>query len=306
MKKKVVFITGPGHCGSTLLSLILGSHPDCLALGEFNSYSSHYRAKVPFCQICRGECDFWNRQFNPMETQKLAAVLGNTRLHPYIPLKLEKSFRSFWKKDQVFNPFSLVFSKCNEHILLDSSKNVNWIQQRLAAKEFQDKTIESYILHLVRDGRAVMSSYLRRFNSMNAEIFAKSWKNNTIRKRDLVTIFPEHRRMVVRYEELATQPQEIVNQICDWLEISFDPQMIQYWNHDHHIISGNSGVHSLIWKSRQEKIDEEVTKYQGDYYQEQGLNIKLDLRWKTELSLEQVKTFEKIAGDINQPYEWNN
>ena len=34
MENQIVFIMGPGHCGSTLLDLILGSHSDCFSLGE--------------------------------------------------------------------------------------------------------------------------------------------------------------------------------------------------------------------------------------------------------------------------------
>jgi hypothetical protein len=158
---------------------------------------------------------------------------------------------------------------------------------------------------MIRDGRAVMSSYLRRFKSMTVTKFAEGWKNNTLKKQELVNSFPPDKRILVRYEELATKPEETLQKICDFLQINYSADMIKYWNDDHHIISGNAGVRSLIWQAKQEEITEEVSKYQGDYYQKQGLSIKLDLRWENELSSEQVNEFNRIAGDINQPYEWN-
>ena len=37
---KVVFIMGAGHCGSTLLDLIVGSHSNAFSLGEFKQFGS--------------------------------------------------------------------------------------------------------------------------------------------------------------------------------------------------------------------------------------------------------------------------
>ncbi len=96
-----------------------------------------------------------------------------------------------------------------------------------------------------------------------------------------------------------------MTKVCELLGIDFTPEMIPYWQHDHHVISGNSGVRSLIWRSKQEEIEAEVRKNNGEYYDNLGLKIKLDLRWKEELSKDQVAVFNRIAGDINKAYEWN-
>ncbi len=305
MKKKVLFITGSGHCGSTLLTLMLGSHPECFGLGELNSLPNHYKTNIPICGVCKEKCSFWD-ELNPKELKMLAAVLGNRRNNRYIPLKLEKTMRKILKQDQVFHPYSYLFSLRKENVFVDASKAVGWINQRINAEEFTSGNLESYLIHLVRDGRAVLSSYLRRFKSITAESYTKEWREKTILKNQLYDQFPADRKIIVRYEELATEPEKTLIQVCDLLGIEFSSQMIPFWQYDHHVISGNSGVRSLIWKSKQEEVEAEVRKYQGEYYENQGLKIKLDLRWKKELSEEQVAVFNKIAGDINKPYEWNN
>ncbi|MBP0027326.1 hypothetical protein [Roseofilum sp. Guam] len=45
----------------------------------------------------------------------------------------------------------------------------------------------------------------------------------------------------------------------------------------------------------------------GNYYQypELKIKIKLDLRWKNKLSLENLQVFNSIAGDLNRLDEWD-
>ncbi|MDJ0553307.1 MAG: hypothetical protein QNJ68_02465 [Microcoleaceae cyanobacterium MO_207.B10] len=58
----------------------------------------------------------------------MASVLGNTRLNKYIPLKFEKKNRQFFKTDQIFNPYSFMFSKLdNKKVIIDASKAYPWI-----------------------------------------------------------------------------------------------------------------------------------------------------------------------------------
>lgn len=59
---------GPGHCGSTLLDVMLGSHTNAFSLGEMRHISSrlyNYNDSVKYpsiCGICEGPCPFWNNR----------------------------------------------------------------------------------------------------------------------------------------------------------------------------------------------------------------------------------------------------
>ena len=50
---KVAFILGTGHCGSTLLDLILGSHSKLFSLGEVYRVVSS-EPQIPICDIFDG------------------------------------------------------------------------------------------------------------------------------------------------------------------------------------------------------------------------------------------------------------
>jgi hypothetical protein len=309
MKKKVVSIIGSGRTGSTLLMLILGSHPACFALGELSKLYRYYKTGKPLCGICQGSCEFWNQYFTESELDQLTSILGNTRLNPLIPLSLEKKVRKILNQEQVFNPYSAIFAKLNKQVLIDSSKEVDWVKERYQAPEFTSGKIENYLIHTVRDGRAVMSSKLRITPKLTATEFSHQWVKRIRETNEFFDQFPPERKMIVSYEKFITQNQETLQQLCQLLQIDFIPEMAQYWQHDHHLVAGNTGTRSLILKYRNEEatqVQTQVQKRQGNYYDNMGLQLKLDLRWKDELSLEQLEEFNRIAGDLNKPYEWNH
>lgn len=308
MKKKIVSIIGSGRTGSTLLMLILGSHPDCFALGELSKLYRYYKTGKPLCGICQGTCEFWNQLFDEQELNQLTSVLGNTRLNSLVPLVLEKKIRKIFNQEHIFNPYSTIFSKLNENILIDSSKEVDWVKERYQAQEFTSGKIENYLIHMVRDGRAVMSSKLRITPGLTATEFSHQWAKRIRATNDFFDQFPSERKMVVSYEKFVTQNEEVLQQLCKLLQIDFIPEMAQYWKQDHHLVAGNTGTRSLILKYRNQETNvllDQVQKRQGNYYENMGLQLKLDLRWKDELSSEQLEIFNRIAGELNKPYEWD-
>ena len=80
--------------------------------------------------------------------------------------------------------------------------------------------------------------------------------------------------------------------------------MSEFWKHEHHHIVGSRGTNALIRKYRGLK-QKGVEEIHGSYYEELGLQIKLDLRWKNELSAENLAIFNSLGGERNKPYEWN-
>jgi len=305
MKKKVLFIVGSGRSGSTLLSFILGSHPECFNLGELDKFYRYYQQGKKLCAICREDCSFWNGQFTELERKQLAAVLGNTRLNPYLPLKIERAIHSWLGNRGVFSPYSYLLDKSKESILFDSSKELDWVKEKSSHQEFRSGDLKSHLLFIVRDGRAVMSSILRIRPTWTAERFCQDWSKKMRDAREFYDQFPSDRKMMVRYEELVTQPEQTLKQLCALLAIDFVPEIFSYWKYDHHPVSGNSGTRSLIWRYRDENIQDANYQKQGSYYENVGLNLALDLRWKQELTPEQLKTFEDYCGEINKPYAWD-
>ena len=65
-----IFILGNGHSGSSMLGMILGSHPSMTNIGEaYNSeqeFITHAKARLikknGLCGVCGKDCDFWGSQ----------------------------------------------------------------------------------------------------------------------------------------------------------------------------------------------------------------------------------------------------
>lgn len=303
MKKKVVFIMGIGRSGSTLIDLMIGSHRDAFSLGEISKFPKIVKkGKRKFC--VREDSTFWQDNFTEAELVKLAAGLSNHRLNKYIPLKIERFLREILRQDDILNSYTTLFAKTQKDILVDSSKYICWIANTLKAREFRSGLIEAYLIHMIRDGRAVANSYLRAFPKLTINEFSQRWVSQIQEQKSFYEKFPAEKKMVVRYEELATNPQAVLERVCQLLGIEFTPEMIEYWRHDHHHIVGSRGTNALIFKYRGQQLHQGVREVHGSYYQDTDLGIKFDLRWQKEFSPDQLEVFNKIAGELNKPYEW--
>ncbi len=304
-RRNVVFILGIGRSGSTMLDLMLGSYSQGFSLGEISKLPEifeKYRTPAALCF----DTTFWQDTFALSETQQLAAGLSNHRLHRHIPLKLERWVRERLGCDGILNPYTLLFDKIGKPILIDSSKYPNWVWRKLNAREFRQRQITPYLVHLVRDGRAVLNSYLRAFPDWTVEEFAQRWLDNLEQSQQVYDLFPSDRKMRVRYEVLATETENVVRQICRMLEIPFEPPMLEYWKHEHHYIVGSRSARALIARYRNRPVEAKTQEVHGEYYQTVDLAIRLDQRWKQELEAAKLERFYELIGDRNVPFEWND
>ncbi len=297
---KVVFIMGAGHCGSTLIDLIMGSHSQSFSLGELQRIHSSidtFSKTTQICGVCVGHCPFWNDKAQ-LSLLKLFYSKANRR----------SAFAS--KLSQcLYNPYKLLSKWSNKSILIDSSKRPGWIQRQLRFP-YRWLGIKPYLLYMVRDGRAVVSSYRRKYDDKDLVQIIDHWKQETIKMNRFYEQFSPNRRVTVHYEDLATQPEKVVKSLCNSLDIEFEPAMLNYWAGDHHHLYGNGGTRALIYRYRdqqqqsspEQRLRAERAKehYKYEYYDQVDISIKLDERWRTEMSEKDLSIFEDIAGDLNR------
>lgn len=301
---KIVFILGIGRSGSTLLDLMLGSHSQGFSLGEVSKLPEIYQKKRDPAAFCPTGT-FWADHFSPQDAEQLALGLSGRRLHRPIPLKVERWLRELVGRDAVLNPYTLMLQRLQQPLLIDSSKYPDWVAQRLQAREFRQGHLSAYVIHLVRDGRAVLNSYLRAFPDLTVETISQRWLVNLAQCEQVYQTIAPHCRLQVRYEQLASTPQTVLQQICAFLGIPFEPAMLEYWQHDHYPIAGSRSVRALLARYRQQPMGPATQQVYKRYYADMGLKIQLDQRWKTELEADKLKRFQQIVGDRNRPFEWN-
>jgi hypothetical protein len=123
-------------------------------------------------------------------------------------------------------------------------------------------------IFLVRDPRGVLASVVRAGKDLdNALRKHKKW---TSRLQRFIGRKGE-RALRVYYEDLADRPEAELRRICDFIGIEFVPEMLRPAEKRHHFIA--SSVSDYLKGSNE---------------------IRLDERWRTELSHEQVNRIERM------------
>lgn len=268
---KTVLICGVGHSGSTLLGMLLGSHSCAFYMGEGakarylgdKSKPLHKRA----CKICGESCRVWG------------------------------GFR--WDGAKPLHP--LVANHVGRSVIVDSTKNDDWILARAA--ETRAVGGEPHLILLRRDGRGVLNSRLRKYPDRDPEALVHDWVMQMQRSEALYAAF-DGPKMTVRYETLATAPEQVMRSACNMLGIAYESDMLRFHEKEHHPLGGNNGTQYIVAKAQREKNDEMFIKLNQDrreYYENHDAGIRLDLRWKHELSAENLALFDRIASHLNVP-----
>jgi hypothetical protein len=295
---------GPGHCGSTLLDLILGSHSNAFSLGEFHRLhrclDEANTGELQICGVCTEGCDFWNRKVS-------IPVLRNYYSGKSTLRRLIRKFANL-----VSNPYKKLMAWSGKSIMVDSSKQPGWIARQLKPAH-KWKSVTPYLVYLQRDGRAVVSSYFRKYPERGIKVIAEDWCQQVEEMDRYYEEFPGA-KLRMTYEELATEPEKTIRVLCEQFDIPYEAEMLRYWAHDHHHIFGNGGTRNLIWRYREQfdthsestrqRIEDSKQHYAHEYYDEIDVAIKLDERWRREMTEEDLQAFNAVAGATNAAYAW--
>jgi hypothetical protein len=166
--------------------------------------------------------------------------------------------------------FDFLLERTGRGIVVDSSKHYldGFSLQRAAVEKTR-------LILLVRDGRAVFSSGIRRNLGRDAALSAWS----SIYSRCL-PVFQKHltkdQWLLVHYENFATDPARELRRICDFLGIGFEESMLAFAETEQHIANGNNMRFN------------------------RNSTVRLDERWREDLSAPMLAYFDRRAGALNR------
>lgn len=247
--KRLIFILSASHVGSTLLDLMLGSHPECSSLGEA------WRKDGDGCDLCGGVCEKW-AGFD-------------------------------YKKDGRF--YKKLFERFDTPILVDSSKKEDWV------REIYFKMADVKVIRLRRDGRRRLLAYKEEFGEVSAKQ-VKRWIRKEKKIRWATRGIP---CLNVRYEDICDG--DALQKCCDYIGIDYKPEMREYWTAAHHGYYGSCRAFSLV-KAHHGKA---LTEKESSFVEKQGFVVKSNNDFSF-LNAEELKVFEKRAGDLNRKFGYGN
>jgi hypothetical protein len=184
------------------------------------------------------------------------------------PTYLSRTIREGARNKQEF--FDFILDETGGRFIVDSSKHyIEALNLYLAAPS------DTRIIWLLRDGRAVFHSGLRR--GMSPARAIDSWAEHNRRfSRLLEGNLPNSCWLAVRYEDLATNPDAELRRISNFLEIGYSPMMMKFGASESHIANGNRMRFS------------------------QSSEVRFDQEWQNTLSDDSLRFFERRAGQLNR------
>lgn len=269
-KVKVVVVTSLSFTGTTWINTVLGCHDRAFALGPADRMWNMANTGEGYdkaCLIHGATCSFWPK------------------------------FLENYKQNENF--FSQLASASGRDVIITNNPLAS-----VASKELSNPDINVSNINLIRDGRAILASYMRKFPSTSALDALTDFLYPSFRNFYFDQDNPD--RLCLRYEDILAQKEEALKTIGEFVGLDYDPSALKFWTFDHHIAAGNQGLIGLI------KFGQglPVANFQSrEFYEEQFNKTEAtndasfqDERWMEELTSRELFIFDLFCGPDNKRF----
>jgi hypothetical protein len=320
-KNNYVYILGASHSGSTLLTMLLNAHPSIATVGELapggivdpdNYYCS--------CGTPIKECGFWKRIYQQARSKDIQydfkdfgtrfwlpdSPIGERLLQPLHRGRILEHIRDVglacftsWPKKleeiQLANTTltKIIMSYYKAQVFVDKGNLALRLKYLSQIPSYEIRTIQ-----IVRDGRAVSLTYtdaskyadasnvqLRGGGSgtaaqeekLSIERAAYQWRRCNEEIENVLATRAPSSNLQIKYEDLCCQTKETLKRIYTFIGIDPDLAIEDFRSAEHHIVGNGM------------RLDKES-------------EIRIDERWRSALSKDQLAMFDKIGGIMNRRY----
>jgi len=294
-----IYISSLPRSGSTLLSMLVGSHERVFPLGEFVLFGQSLKQNASCtCGKPIRECDFWGKvaeklhpqadyyptlvypfDYDTSRLQRRLVKLFSYALihHNRFLLDLASGFKNgypYHMKMAMDNSIALLELLSDQFLppgilFLDATKTTTRLNHLITKKPFSVRVIT-----LVRDGRGTVNSWLKDGKESFADT-VRSWRFHMETQQASIKSIRSGDKILVRYEELCTNTERELKRLCDFMEIPFQEKMMKMEG-PFHMLGGNPGT------------------FGGP------TSIRLDTGWEQSFNQEQLKVFDDLAGPLNR------
>lgn len=241
-KEQNVYIASLPRSGSTLLGMVLNQGEKSGYIGEsFYWGKLNPKKETCVCKVfgCKTLSAIYEEVVNNNSILKISDVLpalDGILQKGDIPIKyIEKKLKHDIDRSCVgFGEEANIFRRrLNKNIIINSSSNIV-IAERLA-RDFNWKVIV-----LIRDPRGVIFSMKNAAIRHETEIPKDLWVNyiiNFIKRAELLCKYKNV--LTVRYEDICRNPKKEIKRVCNFLQIDFQDNMLQYKQNRGHFLMAN-------------------------------------------------------------------
>jgi hypothetical protein len=317
--KTIIFIIGAGHSGSTLLAKALNAHSMVFALSEISQFYNEMQNDMAHCGCGTKlrDCAFWE-DVNDRLRERIGFGIKDDPNRFRISRNPDKN--TFWDKiyfklnrimatyfmttpksikaslENIYQLFDAIMDKTGNAYLVDSSKSTRWAF--LVGRYLKKRGYQIKVIHLVRDGRGVLYSYLKGYYKVNL-------KNPETNKYEMQTFYSDKKRQkeeivnlwkrdnfgaythrfinhkdyfFLRYEDFTTHSTKSLKGILAFLGLPYEEEMHDLNRYENHMVSGNaSRINAERILKPFENWEKKLSHAELAYFQKKGgwLNKKL-------------------------------
>lgn len=225
---KVLFIAGWGHSGSTIIDNLLGQVEGFFSTGELHALwrGGLIEANTGCgCGEAIADCDLWRRVLRATMSEATSANVAEIAAWQKDALRMTK-LRRLVQADDVssltgaarvyadwsIRLYSALADVTGARVIVDSSKTPTYP----ALLRLSDG-IDLYLVHLVRDPRAVANSWrrIKRFGVAESSLRWTVWNQATAA---VARRLPPRRSLVLRYEDFLAHPRHTIRTLVSFVD----------------------------------------------------------------------------------------
>ena len=275
------FILGNPRSGTTLLRLILNNHSLIGVPPESGFLQWWYKKYYNWSENDTNNDTKVNLFLDDILSSKKIEdwQLNKDKLKTFILSKTPKNYKEL---------ITSIYKFYTNNKLLIGDKN-NYYINHLDELNLICPNVK--YIHLVRDGRDVACSY-KNINKLNPNLkylpkvssdivaIASEWNNNITKIENFIK---NHDSITIRYEDLISQPIDTLKKVCDFLDVIYEEDMLNYYQNNDEPLS------TLHWKGKtKETIDEKNKK-----------------KYLSLLSFEEISEFNRITYDTLKRFKYD-
>ena len=276
-KLKYCFVVHPPRCGSTLLGLILDHHTDVSITPEMNILDQMVSLFSPD-ELIQGDRLQTLRDLVKNDSKLMSWKMDMTpylnTVDEYMQVTMKEfitDLLTYYRDSTASSAHILGFKKGS---LLEHYK---WLKQVIPELKF---------IYIYRDSRPASLSMVKTLGFTRLSRAAFVWRRRMYFYEMIRSEYPQD-ILGIKYEDLVTDPELICQEICRFLEIDFDPAMLQYYETNQDMKQVPKGQ-----EKKHEKTRQQVT------------NAYVDT-WKAELTSEQVSLIQNITSSYLEQYDYS-
>ena len=227
-----IFVGGLDRSGTSLMYALLASHPD-IAMTRRTNWWTYFHGR------------FGDLSKDANLDRLLDEMLRYRRHRKLEPdrARLRTAFRAGPARD------ARLFALMEEQYAARIGRT-RWGDKSLHTERHADEVFEEFptasILHMVRDPRDRYASVLKRWKRVRGGVggATAAWRASVALGERNAARFPDRYR-VVRYEDLAARPVEVMQDVCAFIGAQFDPVMMEMRGAETFREAGNSSYGAI-------------------------------------------------------------